>query len=246
MIADLFHSLVYTPLYNALVGIHNLGSWVDMGIAVIVLTILVRIILAPLSLQAARTQRLMRAMEPEIKKIRETYSDDREKQGRKMLELYREKGINPFSGILMLFIQIPVILGLYFVFLNGGLPGVNTDLLYSFVHAPFFAVETSFLGFVDMLGKSMLLAVLAGVTQHIHARYSFPAPKNNIPETERTFQDDFMRSMRMQMLFVLPVIVVFVGYITTAAVALYWVTSNICSIVQEWYVKKKFPLEDVK
>jgi membrane protein insertase Oxa1/YidC/SpoIIIJ len=122
------------------------------------------------------------------------------------------------------------------VFLNGGLPAIDASVLYSFVHVPIFAVETMFLGHIDMLGKSMVLAVLAGVTQHIHARYSFPKPEET--GKERTFQEDFARSMRLQVLFILPIVVVFVGYITTAAVALYWVTSNLCSLVQEWYVKR--------
>ena len=241
MIADLFHTVVYVPLYNALIALYSFGGWVDMGIAVIILTILVRLLLAPLSLKASRAQRVMRAVEPELKKIREEYKDDKETQGRKMLELYKEKKINPFSGILTLFIQLPVILGLYFVFLKGGLPEVNSDLLYSFVHAPIAAVQTTFLGTVDMLGQSIFLAILAGVTQHIYARYSFPKPKETTGE--RTFQEDFARSMRVQVLFVLPFMIVIFGYITSAAVALYWVTSNVCSIVQEWYVKHTFEKE---
>jgi YidC/Oxa1 family membrane protein insertase len=246
MISDIFHTTIYLPLYNALVYILSLGSWLDMGIAVIILTVFVRLLLAPFSLKAARTQHIMRGLTEDLALIKEKYKDDREKQGREMLDLYKRHKINPFSGILTLFIQIPVILGLYFVFLNGGLPEIETDLLYSFVHTPFFTIETHFLGMIDMLGKSIPLALLAGITQHIHTRYAFPLPEKKKEGSENSFQEDLMKSMRFQMLYILPIIVVFVGYIATASVALYWVVSNVFSLLQEWYVKKTLKKEGEK
>lgn len=232
---ELFHNLVYTPLYNALIGILDLGPWIDMGIAVIVLTILVKLLLFPLSLKAARTQRVLKELEGPMKEIREKYKDDREQQGRKLLDLYKEKNVNPFSGFITLFIQLPVILGLYFVFLKGGLPEVDTSLLYSFIPDPG-TVSMLFLGVVDMAAKSVPLAALAGITQFFQAHYALPKPA---PRSEKpSFQEDLMRSMHVQMKYVLPVIVAFVAYIATAAVALYWITSNIFAIGQEIHVKR--------
>jgi YidC/Oxa1 family membrane protein insertase len=232
---ELFHAYVYTPLYNTLIGILDIGPWVDMGIAVIVLTILVKTLLYPFSLKAARTQRLMKELEVPMKELREKYKDDRETQGRKLLELYKERGVNPFSGFLTLFIQLPVILGLYFVFLKSGLPNVDTSLLYSFVPAPQ-DVQMYFLGLIDMAGKSAPLAVLAGITQYFQAHFALPAPA---PRTENaTFQEDFARSMHLQMKYVLPLVIVGVAYVASAAVALYWITSNIFAIGQEIRVKR--------
>ena len=231
---ELFHSYVYTPLYNALIGILDLGPWVDMGIAVIVLTILVKLLLFPLSLKAARTQRLMKEIEEPMKEIREKYKDDRETQGRKMLELYKEKGVNPFSSFLTILIQLPVVLGLYFVFLKGGLPAVDSSLLYSFIPTPD-TVNMLFLNLVDMAGKSIPLAILAGVSQYFQAHFALP---KQAPRSENaSFQEDFARSMHLQMKFVLPFVVGFVAYVASAAVALYWITSNIFAIGQEIRVK---------
>ncbi len=236
MIGDLFHSGVYVPLYNALIWILSHASWIDVGIAVITLTVLVKLILFPLSLKAARTQRLMKELEGPMKAIREKYTD-RQEQGQKMLELYREKGVNPFSGFLVLLIQLPVILGLYFVFLKGGLPEINTEELYRFVSAPN-TVDMFFLGVFDMAGKSYVLALLAGITQYFQAKLAMPTLA---PRTENaTFQEDFARSLQLQMRYVLPVVVVVVAYIASAAVALYWITSNIFAIGQEVYVKQRF------
>jgi len=239
MLGDLFHEVIYVPLYNALVALLSMGDWVDVGIAVILLTVLVKLILAPLSLKAARTQILMRDLEAPMREIRERYTDKQE-QGRKMLELYRERGVNPFSGIASLFIQIPIILGLYFVFLKGGLPTIDTDALYGFIPVPA-QVDMFFLGLVDMAGKSYFLAVLAGVSQYWQAHIALPvaAPRSENP----TFQEDFTRTMQLQMRYVLPVFIVFVAYVASAAVALYWITSNICTILQELYAKRKLRSE---
>lgn len=240
MISSLFHSFVYIPLYNALVGILSISPFVDLGVAVIALTVLVKIALYPLSLKASRTQQLMKELEVPLKELRERYKDNREEQGRKMLELYREKGVNPFSGITVLFVQLPVILGLYFVFLKGGLPTIDSSLLYSFISAPH-DVHMLFLGIVDMAGKSHVLAFLAGATQYLQVHYALPAPA---PRSENaTFQEDFARSLQVQMKYVLPVVIVFVAYVASAAVALYWITSNIFAIGQELYVRRALARE---
>jgi YidC/Oxa1 family membrane protein insertase len=239
MIGDAFHSVVYEPLYNALIWILSHASWIDVGLAVIALTVLVKLILFPLSLKAARTQRLMKELEEPMKEIREKYKD-RQEQGRAMLELYRERQVNPFSGFVVLFIQLPVILGLYFVFLNGGLPEIKLDELYSWVRAPE-SVNMLFLGIVDMAGKSHVLALFAGVTQYFQAKLAMPPLK---PRDENaTFQEDFARTLQLQMKYVLPFVIVVVAYIASAAVALYWITSNIFAIGQELYVKRTLDKE---
>jgi len=240
MISDIFHTTVYTPLYNALIGLLDIGPWVDMGIAVIVLTLIVKTALFPLSLKAARTQRLMKDLEEPMKEIKEKYKDNKEEQGRKILDLYREKKVNPFSSFLVLLIQLPVIFGLFFVFSRGGLPEVDVSLLYSFIKEPEM-ISMMFLGLVDMAGKNYFLAFLAGLTQHFQVRLSLPPTKPR--DAKASFQDDFARSMQVQMKYILPFVIMFVAYIASAAVALYWITSNIFAIVQEVYVKRKLEKE---
>lgn len=240
MVSSLFHTFVYTPLYNALVALLSLGSFVDVGIAVVSLTVLVKLVLYPLSLKASRTQQVMRELEAPMRELRERYKDDRETQGRKILELYKERGVNPFSGFLVLLVQLPLILGLYFVFLKGGLPTIDTSLLYPFIREPLH-VSMYFLGFLDMASKSYLLAVLAGATQYLQAHYAMPplAPRSE----HASFQEDFARSMQVQMKYVLPIIVAFVAYVASAAVALYWITSNLFAVGQELYVRKQLAEE---
>jgi len=241
MISNLFYALIYTPLYNALIGLLSFGTFIDVGIAVIILTAIVKIALSPLSLKAARTQRLMKQLEEPMKEIREKYKDKREEQGRKLLELYKEKGVNPFSGFVVLFIQLPIILGLYWVFLKAGLPDVDTSLLYSFINKPE-EIQMYFLGVVDMASKSIPLAGLAGVTQYFQARFALPAPTPR--KDNATFQEDFARSLQLQMRYVFPFLIMVIAYVASAAVALYWITSNIFAIGQEIYVKRVMQKEE--
>lgn len=234
MIGALFHTWVYIPLYNGLVALLGVVPFGDVGMAVIALTILVKLVLFPISLKAARTQLVMKELEPELKHIRETVKDKQEQAVRTMA-LYKKNGVNPFSSVLLTFIQIPIIFGLYFVFLRGGLPTVHLEMLYSFVHAPS-VISTHFLGFIDVLAKNPFLAALAGATQYYQAYLTLPklTPRAEQP----SMKDDISRSMQLQMRYFLPIMVTVIAYYVAAAVALYWVTSNIFAIGQELYLRR--------
>jgi len=238
MIRDIFTALIYQPLYNALVELIDIVPFADVGIAVIVLTVFVKILLFPLARQAIRTQAVLKKVQPRIEEIRKDYKDDQHRQVKETLALYKENRVHPLSGILTLIIQLPVIFGLYWVFFRGGLPVINTDLLYSFVQNPP-SVNMMFLGFIDMGGRSALLAILAGATQFIHARIAIQPPQTNSKPGE-SIKDDIQRSMHLQMRYVLPIIVGVVSFFISAAVALYWTTSNIFTIGQELLVRKSF------
>ncbi|MBI2618026.1 membrane protein insertase YidC [Candidatus Kaiserbacteria bacterium] len=236
MFSALFSSIIYNPLYNSLIFLINHVPYADVGIAVILLTLGVKFILLPLAHTAIRSQIMMNAIKSDLEAIREKYKNDKQKQARETMALYKEKGVNPFAMILPLLIQIPIILGLYFVFFRGGLPSVNTDLLYSFIPLPE-NVNMQFIGLIDMGGKSIALALFAGITQYIHAKISFP--KLEAKTKEPSFKDDLARSMHLQMRYVLPIIVGVIAYTISAAVALYWTTSNVFAIGQEIFVRRK-------
>ena len=103
-------------MYNALVFLLSIIPGGHVAVAVILLTILVKIILLPLSKKMFLSQIAQRKIQPLLKKIQEEYKDNRQLLGIKMLELYRENKLNPFSSILLLLIQIPIVFALYFVF----------------------------------------------------------------------------------------------------------------------------------
>lgn len=235
-----FYNFIFDPLYNGLVYLVDIVPGHDIGIAIILLTILVKFVLFPLSRQAVRTQMAMREIAPEIEKIKEQYKDKQDEQARAIFALYRERGIRPFSSFFLILIQFPILFGLYWVFWHGGLPEVNMDILYSFVPKPD-AVSMEFLGLIDMKGRSVLLAVCAGLTQLVYARLSM-GPRNKMATSpvEQSFSNDMARSFDLQARYILPVIVAGIAYTVAAAVPLYWTTSNLFMIAQELFMGRRF------
>ena len=116
MISQLFHAVIYDPLYNGLVFLVGIIPTHDVGLAVIALTIVARVIIYPLSKRAIETQMAMKKIAPEVEKIKEQYKDNREEQGRAIFALYRERDVHPFASFGLLLIQFPVLIGLYWVF----------------------------------------------------------------------------------------------------------------------------------
>jgi len=216
----------------------SVAPWGDIGVAVIVLTLLVRGVLFPLSHKSTKSQVKMREIEPEIKALKEKHKDKQE-QSKKIMELYQKHGLNPFSGCLFVLVQMPVIIALYWVFFRGLSAGFDESALYSFVVAP----ETYnfyFLGFIDMLGKSFLLAGAAGISQYFQMALSVPKLEADVSRIGKgNLQEDLMKSFNLQMRYGLPVFVFVISYTISAAVALYWLTSNLFSVAHELYVRKK-------
>lgn len=236
MIKEVFNVAVYKPLYNGLIFLIDTVPYADVGLAVIALTILVKFLLLPLAYKASVMQRKMRTIAPEMEELKKKYKNDKQKQTLKTLELYKEHNIRPFSSILVMFVQIPVILGLYWVFFKGGLPEVNTSLLYSFVSAPITPPNMMFVGFFDMAGRSITFALLAGASQYFLSKLTLPkpSPKSDTP----SLKEDLAHSMHLQMKYMMPIIIAVISYTISAAVALYWATSNIFAIVQELLIRR--------
>lgn len=236
MISSVFNTIFYNPLYNGLIFLIDKIPGSNIGLAVIIFTVIVKLVLMPLSRGAVVTQLKMKQLEPELAKLREKYKSDKQEQGRKMLEFYKVNGLNPFAGILLMLIQLPIILALAFIFYKGGLPVVNTEILYSFVQTPA-VVSTLFLGFIDVSVRNILLGALAGITQFFQVRFSVPAYKTTEGQAP-SFKDDLARSMNVQMRYVLPALVFFISLGVSGAVALYWITSNLFTIAQELYFRR--------
>jgi len=238
MFSTIFHAIVYDPLYNGLVLLVDVIPGHDMGLAVVALTIVVRIIFYPLSRQAVLTQEAMKRIAPEADALKEQFKDRKEEQARAIFALYKERDIHPFASFGLILIQIPILFALYWIFAFGGLPEVKDALLYSFIPLPS-AVNMEFLSMIDMAGKSLILALLSGLTQIAYTRLSMGAPKKH-PPSDGSFGKDMARSFEMQARYVLPVIIGIIAYTVPSAAALYWVTSNTFMILQELAMGRRF------
>jgi YidC/Oxa1 family membrane protein insertase len=241
-----FHTVLYTPIYNLLMFLTDILPGQDIGLAVIAATLIVKVIIMPLSFAALRTQRAIKAIEPEMKEIRETLKDDKEEQAKQMFALYKKYGVNPFAGILTLLIQLPIVISLYWVFKSKTLLDVDASILYSFVPVPE-AISPLFLGIFAIMGASITLAVLAALTQFAYGLYAIPVPEKSVKKDGTIdMQADFGRALATQMRYILPVFIGIAAYYTSVAIALYFITSNLVGILQEFIVRRKkiAPLPD--
>jgi len=239
----IWHTVFYQPIFNILIFIINNITFGDVGFAIILVTIIVKLALSPLTKKSIRSQILMKRMEPEMKQIKIDFPN-KEEQAKKTFELYKKYGTNPFSGCLVVILQLPVIFALYYVFYKG--LTIDPKLIYSFIQVPA-SLHTNFLGLIEMGSKSIFLGVLAGITQFVQGYLSTPVKAKKLEvvkeigrtEESKTFQEQLSDSMQMNVRYILPVFIAFVAWKISAAVALYWIVSNIFTIVQEWYIRRQ-------
>jgi YidC/Oxa1 family membrane protein insertase len=242
----MFHTLFYKPIYNALIFILDILPNHSVAIAVIVLTIIIKLILLPLSYKMFRTQIIQRKIQPLISKLQEEYKDNKQMLGLKMLELYKEHKLNPFSSILLMIIQIPIVFALYFVFANGGLPNIVVEDLYSFISQV--NNINPFLFGLDFTKASVLVGLIAAVAQYGQIRLSLqnmPAVSDK-PLSEMKPEEMMQKQMSFMMKYFIPIIILIASVKVSAAVALYWIVSSVFMIAQELYFRGKHKEDFVK
>ncbi len=236
MISSAFRHIFFLPLYNALVWLSTVLPGADIGLAIIILTLAVRFILFPLQHRMSKTQRALKLLEPKLAELKAKYADDKSEQAKKLMELYREHGVNPFAGFVLLLIQLPILLALYWVFRDSFV--IQTDWLYSFITPPA-ALGTHFLGWLDITTKSWPLALIVGITQFIQMKLVMPPSAPIAPDAPKSLSADLQRSMSLQMRYFMPLMVTFIAFGLPAAIPLYWITSNIFAIGHELLVNRK-------
>jgi len=240
MFSFIWHTFFFDPVYNTLVFFIDIFPGGDVGLAIVATVVVVKLALFRISIKAVRTQKILRELEPKLREIKEKHKDNREAYALAMMALYKEAGINPVASIIVMIIQIPFIIALYFAVTSGGgipLPAINSDILYRFIPSPE-TVSMLMFGVFDITARSLPLAVLAGIGQFIHTNYAMPALPPREPGAAPDFKDDLMRNMNLQMRYVMPVIIAVVAYTLSAAIAIYFIVTSIMSIIQELVVRK--------
>lgn len=225
---QLFHTIIYQPIYNTLVLLYNVIPGHDLGVAIILLTILIRAILYPLAKKQIESQKKMQELQPEIKRLQEKHKNDKEKQGRALMDFYKEKKINPASGCLPLVVQIVFIIALYQA-LVAGINFSECKDIYSFIACPS-AIKTGFLGILDLAKPSLALAVLTAAAQYFQTKMMMPAASSQASGGKA----DFSQAMSKQMLYLGPLLTLFIGARFPAGLPLYWLVMTVFMIVQQY------------
>lgn len=231
-----FQTLLVQPIFNLLAliyaGVH------DFGLAIIILTILVRALVWPLVTRQLHSQRALQELQPELKRIKEQAKGDRALEGKLTMELYKEREISPFASFLPLLIQLPILFAMFVVLKDIVKPGEIAHLAYEPIKHLYaiqaiighkVAFHPTFLGFIDLTKPSPLIALLAAAAQFVQTKQITP----------KVQPDDSQSQMMTGMTYVFPALTFFIGLSLPAALSLYWATASAMAIVQQYIVLKR-------
>lgn len=239
-----YHIIIYNPLLNALIFLISVLPGHNLGMAIIILTIIIRLIFSPLYHKSIMAQEAMKQIQPKIKEIQKKYKNNRKQQGEKLMELYRQYKINPFSSFLYMLIQLPVLIALYqiLIHLNVG-SGVG---IYSFIHYPL-TMTTIFLGFINLNQKSILIGLLAGFFQFcqgkiMEARQNHKSDAEAFNKYSKKEPQQVMMNFTRQMNYIMPLITFLIAWRLPAGVGLFWTTMTLFSVFQELWINRQLKL----
>lgn len=211
----LFNNYIVEPIVWLLGHIYTTVAFDDLGIAVILLTVLVRVVLFPVFYKSARDGAIMQKIQPKIKEIQKQHSENKEEQARALIALYKEHRLNPFSGFFLLLIQIPVFWALFKI-LSSGTLGATFD-------------NTTFLGLINLGEKSFVIVAIAAIFQYIQGRLALPPGGN---------QEGTQAAVGKAMVWVGPLLTLIILGNLPAALGLYWAVSTLFSVFQQIYINK--------
>jgi len=232
---DFLKEIFYVPLLNLLVWLYNVLPWQDLGVAIIILTIVIKLVLYPLNKKAIVSQKALQDLQPKLEEIKIKYAGDREAQARATMEMYKNEKINPASSCLPILVQLPFLIAVYQVF-RVGLSNGSLDQLYPFISNPG-TMHTLAFGFFELSERSIILALLAGVAQFWQARM-LSTKRPTVKSTEAK-DENITAIMNKQMVYVMPVFTVFIGLSFPAGLTLYWFVNTLLTGLQQLLVFKK-------
>lgn len=235
----LFQVILYQPIFNLFVGLY--GIIPDVGVVIFLVTVLIKLILYPLTTSSINAQKSLSALQPHLEEIKKQYKDDKKKIGEETMKLYAEHKVNPLGSCLPLIIQLPIFIALYWV-LRAGLASSNFELLYPFIKNPGH-INTVTFGTVDLKGTSAILAIAAGAAQYWQAKMmTTKRPPANAGDGAK--DEDMTAMMNKQMLYMMPLVTILIGFRLPAGLTLYWLLSTVLTALQQKVVfgKKINPL----
>lgn len=228
---QLYTALIYQPLLNLLVFFYQYIPGNDIGVAIVALTIVVKIVLYPLSLQSIRSQKALQTLQPKLEELKQKHADNKEALALATMQLYKSEKINPLSSCLPLLVQLPFFFALFQVF-QKGLKNEDLNLLYPFMSRPDAINPVSF-GVIDLAGTSIVLAVLAGLSQFVQSKMLVHTPQ---PKVAGAKDESMTAIMNKQMLYMMPLMTIFIGSRLPAGLSFYWLVSTLLTILQQWFM----------
>ncbi len=234
----MFTTIFIQPIYNLFVFLLGLVPAGDVGLAIIAITLLMRVVLYPVFTASIRTQMAMQAMQGELDEVTEKHKKNPQELLKHRMALMKKYNVRPFAGFAGLIIQLVLMLALYFAIFHKGFPEIDLSLLYSFVSAPG-AIDTTFLGINLLTPNHILLALIVGISQYLAILLTVQRTKKGT----QTLSPERAAALRMQnnmMLYFMPVFIAIISYTLPAAVGIYFTVSNLVSLGQEWIIRRQY------
>lgn len=264
----MFDELIVKPIFNALMLLYSIIPGGDFGVAIILFTIFIRILIYPLVRKQLHQTKLMRKMQPEIAKIKKEAKGNKQLEATMQMELYKRHGISPFQSIFILLIQLPIFIGLYHVI---QIIVLHRNEVAKFAYAPLEQLEPikkiienpenfnhTMLGFIDLTKTAfsngtvnivlLVLALISAVTQYIMSKQTMPTtstPKRfreimkEAAEGKQSDPADMSAAMMRNMVKIMPIMMFFIMVNLPGALALYYTVSNLMATAQQHYLLNK-------
>jgi YidC/Oxa1 family membrane protein insertase len=240
MLADLYNTILYEPIFNLLVWLYNVVPGHDIGLAIIALTIIIKLILHPLSVKSIKGQKALQDLQPKMEEIKKKHKNNQQETTKATMALYKKEKISPFSSCLPLLIQFPFLIAVYQVFRKGLTNNQSLEILYSFVQNPGTINPISF-GLLDLSKANFILAILAGAAQFWVSKMLISKKQPSVPGAK----DEAMTSiMNKQMMYFMPLITIFIGLSLPSGLTLYWFITTVLTGIQQIYIFNKQSKKD--
>ncbi|MDD5251791.1 MAG: YidC/Oxa1 family membrane protein insertase [Patescibacteria group bacterium] len=231
---ELFNTIFYQPIFNLLIGIYNVLPGKDIGLAIIVLTIIVKAVLWPLTTKALKSQKELQELQPKMEALKKQFASDKEKLGKELMDLYSREKVSPFSSCLPLLLQLPVFIALYKALANG-LKSSGFDVLYSFVPNPG-QIAPMLFSVIDLSKPNIPVTILAAITQYFQARSMVSRQQ---PKVAGSDDERMMVMVNKQMTIMMPIMTLIMGWTLPGGLILYWLVMNLLTIAQqEWFFRR--------
>lgn len=230
----IFTTLFYQPILNLFIGIYNILPGHDAGLVIIVITLIIRLVIYPLSRKQVVAQKEMQDLQPKMNEIRQKYANDKEGLARATMDLYKEHKVNPFSSCLPVLLQLPIFFAMFQVLRDGLTKPESFDLLYRFISRPEM-IDPTFLGLINLAQPHVVLAVLAGAVQFWQGKMLFSKrPEASVRKDPGAKDEDTMAIMNKQMMYMMPVVFGIIGLTMPSGLSLYWIVSTLFTIAQQY------------
>ena len=197
-----------------------LNSYINnWGLSIVIFTIIIKFVLFPFTIKQFRAMDKLKKIQPKLKEIQDKYKDKPEEFQRRTMELYKKENVNPFGSCLPTLLQIPILIAVYYLL-------SETTYMGSLIK------NATFLG-IHLANKNyIILAVLSGLTTFYQQKLTTPATTNANDSTQQ------------MMLYFMPAMLAYITWTVNAGVGLYWITSNVIGIAQQYLINEFFIVKE--